>query len=138
MFATDRDRFPFVDRLLGEATVQEIHLELIRRSQHNLFDGEDVLEDLLGQRDLWKAVLCDRPGLDVGTSGLIKLRDMHADFYNVDTLYILAASEAASRRLAEFGETWFADWVEVLDAEATQHALGSSYEDGRLVTMWWD
>ena len=46
MFETDRDRFPFVDRLLGEATVQEIHLELIRRSQHNLFDGEDVLEDL--------------------------------------------------------------------------------------------
>ena len=63
---------------------------------------------------------------------------MPADFYNVDTLYILAASAAASRRLAEFGEIWFADWVEVLDAEATQHALGSSYEDGQLVTMWWD
>ena len=138
MFETDRDRFPFVDRLLGEATVQEIHLELIRRSQHNLFDGEDVLEDLLGQRDLWKAVLFDRPGLDVGASGLIKLRDMHADFYNVDTLYILAVSETASRWLAEFGEVWFANWVEVLDEEATQHALGSSYENGRLVTMWWD
>ena len=48
-------------------------------------------------------------------AGLIKLRDMHADFYNVDTLYILAASEAAAQRLAEFGEIWFADWVEVLD-----------------------
>ena len=138
MFETDRDRFPFVDRLLGEATVQEIHLELIRRSQHNLFDGEDVLEDLLGQQVLWKAVLFDRPGLDTGGSGLIKLRDMHADFYNVDTLYILATSAAAAQRLAQFGETWFADWVEVLDAEATQHALGSSYEDGQLVTMWWD
>ena len=80
----------------------------------------------------------DRPGLDGRGMGLIKLRDMPADVYNVDTLYILAANAAASHRLAEFGETWFADWVEVLDAEATQHALGSSYEDGRLVTMWWD
>ena len=69
MFATDRDRFPFVDQPLGEATVQENHLELIRRSQHNLFDGEDVLEDLLGQRDLWQAVLFDGPGLDGGGSG---------------------------------------------------------------------
>jgi hypothetical protein len=138
MFEIDRDRFPFVDHPLGEATVQEIHLELIRRSQHNLFDGEDVLEDLLSQRELWKAVLFDRPGLDAGGSGLIKLRDIPADSYNVDTLYILAAGAAAAQKLAELGESWYADWVEVLGAEATQHALGSSHEDGRLVTMWWD
>ena len=139
MFAIDRDRFPFVDHPLGEATVQEIHLELIRRSQHNLFDGEDVLEDLLEKRDLWQAVLFDAPGLDGGRSSrLIKLRDMSADVYNVDTLYILAASEAAAQRLAAFGESWFADWVEVYDEDTTCHVLGSSREQGRLVAMWWD
>jgi hypothetical protein len=123
---------------LGEATVQEIHLELIRRSQYNLFDGENVLEDLLEQRELWKAVLFDRQSTNAGMSGLIKLRDMPDNFYNVDTLYILAPNAAAAHRLAEFGETWFADWAEVADIKTTQSALGSSYEDGRLVTMWWD
>jgi hypothetical protein len=139
MLAADRDRFPFVDHPLGEATVQEIHLELIRRSQHDFFDGEDVLEDLLNKQDLWQAVLFDAPGLiSRANSHLIKLRDMNADIYNVDTLYILAADEAAACRLAEFGETWSADWVEVYDEETTGGALGTSHEPGRLVAMWWD
>ena len=133
MFAADRDRFPFVDHPLGEATVQEIHLDLIRRSRYNYFNGPRVLDDLWTVRDLWKAVLFDRLGLD-----LVKLRDMPKDFYNVDTLYIWAASEAASHRLVRFGESWFADWVEVGSLDATRHALGSGTEEGRLVTMWWD
>ena len=41
------------------------------------------------------AALFDAPGLDGGASSrLIKLRDMSADVYNVDTLYILAVSDA--------------------------------------------
>lgn len=139
MFATDRDRFPFVDRPLGEATVQEIHLELIRRSRYNYFNGARVLEDLVSVRELWKAVLFDRPGLSARGADLIKLRDMPDDSYNVDTLYIWATDEMASQHLVRLGESWLADWVEVGSKEATRQALGSSrHENGCLVTMWWD
>src|SRR6266699_1941011 len=36
---------------LATATVQDIHLELIRRSEHNAFHGERVLADLLAHRN---------------------------------------------------------------------------------------
>src|SRR5436305_1571424 len=49
--------------LLRDATVQEIQLELIRRTRFNAFDGERVLASLLEHRDLWLAVLLDRPRL---------------------------------------------------------------------------
>jgi hypothetical protein len=48
---------------LAAATVQDIHLELIRRSEHNAFHGERVLADLLVHRQDWQAVLFDTYGL---------------------------------------------------------------------------
>jgi hypothetical protein len=48
---------------LATATVQDIHLELIRRSEHNAFHGERVLADLLTHRQDWQAVLFDTYGL---------------------------------------------------------------------------
>jgi len=56
-------------------------LELIRRSQHNNFDGEQVFADLLAHRADWQAVLFDTYALvgGSGLSGLIKLRDMQEE-----------------------------------------------------------
>ena len=48
---------------LTTATVQDIHLELIRRSEHNAFHGARVLADLLAHRQDWQAVLFDTYGL---------------------------------------------------------------------------
>ena len=125
---------------LTGATVQEIHLELIRRSQHNFFDGEQVLADLLAHREDWQAVLFDAPNLAGGSwmSGLIKLRDMAANIYNVDTLYILAVDEGAAHRLAALAEPWEADDVQVYDQDETDDHLGGCDDNLRLVTMWWD
>ena len=50
-------------RSLGDATVQEIQLELIRRTRFNAFDGERVTASLIRHRELWMAVLLDRQGL---------------------------------------------------------------------------
>ena len=117
---------------LTEATVQEIQLELIRRHQHNYFDGEEVAADLMAHREWWEAVLMD------ASAGLVKLRDLADNFWNVDTLYILATNERSARRLAELGERWLADTVSVYDEEETNWELGGGIEEQRLVTMWWD
>jgi hypothetical protein len=42
-------------RLLSEATVQEIQLELLRRTQFNAFNGEKIYQVLLARRELWQA-----------------------------------------------------------------------------------
>ena len=49
--------------LLRDATVQEIQLELIRRTKFNAFDGERIYASLMKHRSYWQAVLLDRPGL---------------------------------------------------------------------------
>src|SRR5437879_4025000 len=97
---------------LTEATVQEIQLELIRRTQYNAFDGERVVAALTAHRDLWEAVLMDRFGFSnpgrLPSMGLIKLRDLSGNFWNVDTLYVLCPDAASARQLAEIAET--EDW----------------------------
>src|SRR5205823_8793139 len=82
--------------LLRDASVQEIQLELLRRASVDALDGERVCASLLRHRHLWLAALVDRPGLpnyaepgDLLLTGLIKLRDLPDNFWNVDTLYIL-------------------------------------------------
>jgi len=125
---------------LATATVQDIHLELIRRSEHNAFHGDRVLEDLLIHRQDWQAVLFDTYGLatDRGLPArLLKLRDMASNDYNADTLYILAVDEAAAHRLTALAEAWWAE-PHIYSQEDTERALGTSCTIKRLVQMWWD
>jgi hypothetical protein len=49
----------------GDATVQGIQFELIRRTKFNAFDGERVEGSLLRHRELWMAVLLDRQGVAI-------------------------------------------------------------------------
>ena len=125
---------------LATATVQDIHLELIRRSEHNAFHGERVLADLLAHRQDWQAVLFDTYGLgtDRGLPArLVKLHDMASNDYNADTLYILAVHEEAAQRLATLAESWGGE-PRLYSQEETERALGTSRTNGRLVQMWWD
>src|SRR2546423_15020257 len=93
--------------LLREATVQEIQLELIRRTKFNAFDGERVYASLMKHRALWQAVLLDRPGLAnyerparLLMAGLIKLRDIDGKIWNADHLFILPSKREQAVRLA--------------------------------------
>jgi hypothetical protein len=125
---------------LAAATVQDIHLELIRRSEHNAFHGDRILADLLAHRQDWQAVLFDTYGLatDRGLPArLMKLRDLAANDYNADTLYILAVHEAAAHRLTALADAWGAE-PHIYSQEETERALGTGDANGYLVQMWWD
>ncbi len=129
-------------RCLREATAQEIQIELIRRTQMNAFDGERVVKDLLKHRDLWIAVLMDRLGVSnpprLPSMGLIKLRDLDTNDWNVDTLFVLAKNAKAARKFASFRDPWIADTAVVHDQDETERVLGGWGLPGRLVTFWWD
>lgn len=132
---------------LRDATVQEIQLELLRRTQFNAMDGERIAASLLRHRDLWIAALLDRPGLPDFTnprrllmSGLIKLRDLSENFWNVDILYVLtrSAKEAhALLRIAE-DEEWGGMPHVIEDREEVDRALGGGDGEEAVLRVWWD
>jgi hypothetical protein len=129
---------------LGQASIQEIQLELIRRRRFHAFDGERVVDCLLRHRHLWEAIMMDRlaishPG-SLPTLGLMKLRDFAKDEWNVDTLYILSASRQDAERLAEIlSQRQWGGMVNVhADPEEVDHALGGARPGQAIVSIWWD
>ena len=129
---------------LGEATAQEIQLELIRRRQFHTFDGQRVVDCLLQHRDLWEAVMMDRVAIShpgsLPTMGLMKLRDFSRDEWNVDTLYLLTKSKEDAKRLAEiFNRRQWGGMVDIhTDPEEVDAALGGARSGQAILSIWWD
>ena len=129
---------------LGQATAQDIQLELNRRRRFNTFDGPAVAAKLLARRDLWDAALMDRLALsnfgNLPAMGLIKLRDLPYNEWNVDTLYLLAPDKQAANTLAEiFNMDDSGGMVTVYDdPRDVDNALGSGRETRAIVAVWWD
>ncbi len=132
---------------LAEATVQDIQLELIRRTRFNAFDGPRILASLLAHRDLWEAVLLDRFGLSgrdrpggLPAISLIKLRDLSDNIWNADKLFILTPDTASAHRLVEVieAEDWGGEKPQVFEGEDVDRALGGGEEGQAIVTVWWD
>jgi hypothetical protein len=132
---------------LRAATVQDIQLELLRRTRFNDLDGERVAASLLRYRDLWRAALLDRPGVPdytepglLLTAGLIKLRDLHRNLWNADTLFVLTPTQEQARRLARIAEE--EDWGGMVrvyeDQKEIDRALGTGRQECGLVSVWWD
>lgn len=110
--------------------IQQIQFDLMRLSSFNNFDGNQVVDDLIKHRNLWRGVILDR-------DDLIKLRDIEDDYWNVDTLYILTSGEN-DVKLQELAEDWGADETEYLTQQEAQHKLGTSHPRGRVLSIWWD
>ena len=95
---------------LRDASVQDIQLELLRRTSFNALDGEKVHATLLKHQDLWLAALLDKPGVPnysepghLTISGLIKLRDLADNTWNADTLFILTLDTSGGRPIGRDG-----------------------------------
>src|SRR5438132_1576736 len=132
---------------LGDATVQDIQLELLRRTKFNALDGERVAASLFRHRDLWLAALLDRPGVpnyaEPGLplmSGLIKLRDLPDNFWNADTLFVLTQTHEQARELARIAEEdeWAGDVYVYENQEEIDGALGTGRDEYGLMSVWWD
>jgi len=132
---------------LRDASVQDIQLELLRRTTFNALDGGRIAESLLAHRELWLAALLDRPGVPdyseprlLLTLGLIKLRDLPDNFWNADTLFILTRTREQARELARVAdeEDWAGE-VRVYDGqEEIDRALGTGRREYGLLSVWWD
>ncbi len=132
---------------LRDASVQDIQLELLRRTRFNALNGEKVYASLLKHHHLWTAVLLDRPGIPnyedpshLLTSGLIKLRDLPQNFWNADTLFVLTSTREQAREVAKIAEE--EDWAGEIqlheNLEETDRALGTGRQKYGLLSIWWD
>ena len=133
------------DELLRDASVQDIQLELIRRHRYNEFDGQRVYDFLMKHRELWRGVIMDRLGFvakeESGANwGLIKLRDLPRNIWNVDTLIVMTDSIEVAHRLARLiDEADLGGEKAVVEPpEKTCAALGVYPCDAGLVSVWWD
>lgn len=135
------------EKTLGEATIQDLQLELIRKRKFNGYDGEKVYALLMRYRQLWTAALLDslgqlnfeKPG-NLPMGGLIKLRDLERNVWNADHLFVLTQTRAGAVELAAaFEETAMEAMPHVhVDQEETDIALGMSRREYGLLTVWWD
>lgn len=72
--------------------------------------------------------------------GLIKLRDLPGNIWNVDTLYILTTDSRSAHQLSEIveAEEW-GDMVTVhYDLRDVEGALGGTGKEYAIVSIWWD
>lgn len=129
---------------LGEASCQEIQLELIRRRRFNAFDGERVAAMLWAHRDLWEAVMMDRVAISnpghLPVLGMRKLRDLPRNDWDVDTLFILTRNRTNAERLAKiFNPREWGGMVDVYaDHDAVDSALGGAQPKQSVISIWWD
>jgi hypothetical protein len=132
---------------LRDATVQDIQLELIRRTRFNTFDGEIICALLAKYRDHWQAVVFDRHGYpdyrkpgQLLMGGLINLRDLDRNIWNVDSVYVLTHTPEQARILAEAFEESGTGAMPIVyeDQEEIDMALGIMRQMCGLLKVWWD
>ena len=135
--------------LKGISLPQRLNLKLIELASFNQMNGIQIVNDLLQNKDLWKAVLIDRPSWagnpeymnNAKTSeiiNLIKLRDLSKGSWNVSTLYILCYPDVDLRKkLYQLAQNWHADNVQWMDKQLASWQLGGG-PDSDVLEVWWD
>ena len=133
--------------LLQDASVQDIQLELLRRTRFNDLDGERVSASLVKHRRLWLAALPDRPGVPdctqpgrLLTAGLIKSRDLPDNLWNADTLFLLTPTHREAAELARIAddEDWGGEARVYTDQDEIDRAVGTGRRGHGLLSVWGD
>lgn len=135
----------FTAKRLADATVQEIQLELFRRSVAAEYHVDEFIAILLDNRHLWRGGVIDRLGVNEGgfwlqPSSMIKLRDIDQNFWNADTLYLLCPTRAAAEELIDKLPMERFACMPSIEAEpqVVDRALGGGGKGNVVLRFWWD
>jgi hypothetical protein len=112
-------------------TIQDIQLDLIELASFNEFDGAQVKQDLIENRDLWKGAIIGR----FEKCQLLPLRDIASNIWNVDTLMILP-QEGKEKELLELAAKWRPDDLDLHEGKEVAMQYGNG--ESKVVRAWWD
>lgn len=129
---------------LKEASLQAIHMELIRRVDN--IGEEKVAVSLERHADRWLSAWMTNSGSlypdDQGRFNLclLPLRDLPRNDWNVDTLLLLTDNVDKAQRLVDIAEEedWQTDAVFIQESEETAAGLGLFPCPFHVVRAWWD
>jgi len=117
--------------------VQDIQLRLMEFASFNNFDGDQVVQDLKANRDLWRAALMNSP------NSLVTLAELeYGDAWNADTLFI-TPEPGQEDALDLLTKGWKADEVQWIGGEEACRLLGEYSPERRsnlrqILRVWWD
>jgi hypothetical protein len=136
----------------GINKIQELQLELMKLSSFNNFNGEQVVKDLIENKNKWIGCIWGR----FVFFDLLPLRDISQGIWNTDTLYILTQKENI-KFFEEKAKEWQADefgWVEEIKNEKgnTKYIFHGIFEGNEkfyirfgsclgeliVIRIWWD
>ena len=112
---------------------QQIQLDIIAKTNFNLFNGRKIAEWLNENHRMWRAVLLP---LD-----FISLRDMADGHWHADTLYIFPENGWGFELEEIMREQFQADETSWIGGEKAGELLGTSEVDDKsyvILEAWWD
>ena len=119
------------EKTIGEA--QQIQLDVIAKTNFNLFNGRQIAEWLRKNHKMWRAVLLPL--------NLISLRDMDDGHWHADTLYIYPEDGWGFKLEEIMREQFQADETSWIGGEAAEDMLGTSEMGDKsyvILEAWWD
>jgi hypothetical protein len=129
-----------MEKLLKDATVQELNFELMKRGSFNSFDGEKIVKSLQDHSELWIGAVMVQESY--GEQNLISLRDLNThewDCWSIGTLF-LSAKQGKEKELKELAESdeWRADEIDYIESDKLWGMLGTGRPDFKVLRVWWD
>jgi hypothetical protein len=139
MLLVERGARPRETRAERFATLQELQLEIIRRTSFEEFEGSLVFSDLNEHRDWWKAVYVDR-SWPPDRRELEKARDLADNVSRGDTLRLLTPDEASAWEMVDLSERWGANAYRVDGGQPWYDSPDVTRWEGvdHLVTLRWE
>ena len=112
---------------------QEIQLEIIAKTNFNLFKGKEIAKWLRENHKMWGAVLLPL--------NFISLRDMDDGHWHADTLYIYFEDGWGFELEEIMREQFHADETRMIGGETAGDMLADSEVDDKpyvILEAWWD